>query len=738
MPQIRSKNIANYLDCGSISLFSAQIAETLGNVEAIAIQNMDGTIAWSNDSSTDASTLTINPFKREKVPGPGFCDRLANNNLAYVFYLHTSSEDEPIATLIVQIDASNPASFEHVHASIEPVISCIERQIDINAELSAVRRMTDEGKKGVELLLQMDELDKSAGPHDILRNVLDLSAAHFSADLAAVVLPNLGIQEVFPEQLVMDKSTSKAVMTTLGSLFSSVKLHRRVLMSDANLKTKVITGLHEEQPKVLCSPIVNSKDDVIGVFVLMGPKDFTKSHIRLSRAICAKINSLTRTADQLADDHFTRHGFLQHVAGVIKRHPDRSHAMLYIDIDKLHVVNDMHGHMAGDRVIQLASRIIDEVAGGKDAVSHLSGDNFGLFLRDADGDKALQKAELILETLSKETADFDGKALSITASIGIALIPEVVQDAAAAVNTAEVASRSAKSRGGNRAVTFRDLDASVVQRRSDLDQVNYLQNALIHNRFELYAQRIQALDLEENRYRYEILVRMLDADDTLTPPDKFLPAAERYQMMSALDRWVIRNTLDALGNSDNMLEINLASFSINISAQSLADDDFLDFLESQIAQCGVSPDSLCFEITETAVVRNLERAQRCIRRLRKLGCRLALDDFGTGYCSFAYLKDLPVQYIKLDGVFVRDLLENPLSDAIVSSVANVAKVMKCATIAEHVENDLVIQRLRQLEIDFVQGFAIGRPRPLADAIREMGDAVLPDLSEVLASQEVNP
>jgi len=203
-----------------------------------------------------------------------------------------------------------------------------------------------------------------------------------------------------------------------------------------------------------------------------------------------------------------------------------------------------------------------------------------------------------------------------------------------------------------------------------------------------------------------------------------MSAAERYQMMSALDRWVINKTLDELSNSDNMLEINLASFSINVSAQSLTDDDFVDHVEQRIVESGISPEALCFEITETALVRNLERAQRFIRKLTKLGCRLALDDFGTGHCSFAYLMDLPVQYIKIDGVFIRDILENPLSDAIVSSVINIAKVIHAFTVAEHVENDRVLQRLQQYDIDYVQGFAIGRPRPLAEVLAEMEPAVL--------------
>ena len=262
-----------------------------------------------------------------------------------------------------------------------------------------------------------------------------------------------------------------------------------------------------------------------------------------------------------------------------------------------------------------------------------------------------------------------------------------------------------------------------MQRRSDLDQVGRLQSALLDDRFVLFAQPIKPLQTGETAPRYEILVRMLDDDGQILPPGKFLSAAERYQMMGAIDRWVVRRTLDQLSAADNPLEIGLGSFSINVSAQSLMDKDFLSFLETQIAESGIPPDALCFEITETSIVRSLEMAQRFIARLRHLGCRVALDDFGTGYCSFAYLKDLHVHYVKVDGVFIRDILDNPLSEAIVVSLVRIADVMSAAVVAEYVETDLVIQRLRQHGVSFAQGFGIGKPQPLEDVLSGIGTPV---------------
>ncbi|MGI9270724.1 MAG: sensor domain-containing phosphodiesterase [Woeseiaceae bacterium] len=718
------KNFAAYLDSGSMRLFAEQIADALGNVIALGLHDLNGKLVWSGPDSNSKTLWTVNPFLRQDVPAGGFVERLSNKNFVYVFYLHYGEEKEQCGTLSVQIDSSNPVSVEYAQKEIEPVLACIERQISINAELSAVRRMTDEGQKGMELLMQLDELDAATGPQKILRHILRLSGAHFGAELTAILLPGLGIQEIWPGSVWKDANISKAVMSTLGSLSGQAQIHRQVLLSGVNIKTRVAAGFHSNDPQILCSPIINSIGDVIGVFVLMAPHEYSKEQVRLSRAICAKINTVLRTADHMRNEHYSRHHFLQHVTNIVERSSNQSHAVLYIDIDKLHIVNDNFGHVAGDQVIQFASDQIDDVSGTDDVIAHLFGDAFGLFLRDCDEEKAREKAELILESIARKDIEYDGRIINVSASVGIAMIPEVVADASAALNTAEVAARSAKSRGGGRTVVFRDLDASVAQRRSDLGQVSHLQSALIENRFVLYAQPIKPLHDEENMHRYEILVRMVGENGDTLPPGAFMSAAERYQMMSALDRWVIRTALDQLANADNMLEISLGSFSINISGQSLADEDFPVFLENQIIESGVSPDSLCFEITETSIVRNLHRAQRCIRRLRKMGCRLALDDFGTGYCSFAYLKDLPVQYLKIDGVFVRDMLENPLSEAIITSTVNIAKVMNAATIAEHVENDLLAQRLRQFGIDFVQGFAIGKPAPFQSVLDQIGPPVL--------------
>lgn len=699
-----------YIDPGSMSVFAAQILDVVDDGRGVAVHDSTGQLVWAHEEMQDARWLADaipadqSPDGRTLVAGSG-------NQFAWVFNLAHASAEDRIGTLSIVTDSAQPESIELLQQAIMPIVRCVERQIDINAELSSVRRITEEARRGLSLLGELDEIDETTDPSATIRLLLERTARHFHAKFSAVLLPERNVHAVYPEPADTGEARDRQLMSMLGSLLATAKTHRKVTRS------------RKGRSNVLTIPIFDVKDEVIGIYVVAREQDFSKELIRLCRAIGAKTGALGSTPERTGTGPISRNEFIRYVSEVIRRESNSPHAVLMIDIDKLHIVNDSFGHMAGDAVIKRVHRVLNDISKHGDTAASLGGDIFGMFLRGADVDEATRRAQFILTSVADETLEFHGRTTSVTASIGVALIPDVVTDAEAALSTAEVASRSAKSRGGNQHVVFQDLDASVMQRRSDLDQVGRLQNALLSDRFVLFAQPIKPLQSGETAPRYEILVRMLDEDGSVLPPGRFLSAAERYQMMGAIDRWVVRRTLDQLSAADNPLEIGLGSFSINISAQSLMDPDFLPFLETQIAESGVPPDALCLEITETSVVRSLEMAQRFIARLRHLGCRVALDDFGTGYCSFAYLKDLHVHYVKVDGVFVRDLLDNPLSEAIVVSLVRIAEVMTAAVVAEYVETDLVIQRLRQHGVHFAQGFGIGKPQPLADVLSGIGSPV---------------
>ena len=274
-----------------------------------------------------------------------------------------------MGTVSIQVNASHPMSLEFAHAEIEQIIECIERQLEINSELSSIKRMSSEGRRGLQMLVKLDELDGKEDSGDYIPKLLELSAAHFDVEMAAVLLPEMGIKDTWPASLLTDDGTSKTVMATLGSLVTQAKMHRKVLLSDANITIQVAAGLGSRSPKVLCCPIMNSKDEVIGIFVLMGPRRFTRDHVRLARAISVKIYSFSKTARQSPKEKYTRHTLLHYVDKSLVFDPGQSHALLHIDIDKLHIVNDNYGHVAGDVVIDHVGDVIAGFAKKDDAVA---------------------------------------------------------------------------------------------------------------------------------------------------------------------------------------------------------------------------------------------------------------------------------------------------------------------------------------------------------------------------------
>jgi EAL domain-containing protein (putative c-di-GMP-specific phosphodiesterase class I) len=249
--------------------------------------------------------------------------------------------------------------------------------------------------------------------------------------------------------------------------------------------------------------------------------------------------------------------------------------------------------------------------------------------------------------------------------------------------------------------------------------VGQIRDAISGDKFILHAQPILPLRGNFGRPRFELLLRMVGDRNEIIPPGKFLPAADRYQLMPSIDRWVVRRSCELLGAHSAAVGEEIARFAVNLSGQSLQDDTFLDFVVEQIKACGVAPGVLCFELTETATVGNLAKAQLFIRKLQDLGCQFALDDFGTGVSSLAYLKDLSVNYLKIDGSFVRDVLDNPRSESMIKAISQLAKVMCMETIAEYVESDALRARVADLGVDYGQGFAMGKVQRLEDLLQEL-------------------
>lgn len=388
-------------------------------------------------------------------------------------------------------------------------------------------------------------------------------------------------------------------------------------------------------------------------------------------------------------------------------------ALMYVDLDQLKIVNDSGGHAAGDQLIRQLGALLKQNLRAGDLLARLGGDEFGVILNDCGAEQAATVAEALRKLIFETRFAWEGKSYATGLSIGLVTQVEQFGCLSEIMKVADAACFMAKEKGRNRVHCYRTDDHDLSLRHREIEWVARIGEALDCNRFCLYAQRIVPASADASRNQHiELLLRMVDADGGLIAPMSFIPAAERYNLMPKIDRWVVGAAFALLAESfARGADAARVICAINLSGASLADEDFLDFILQRQAQHRIALSSICFEITETAAIANLPKAAEFIASLRALGCRFSLDDFGAGMASFGYLKHLPVDYLKIDGSFVKDMLDDPIDHAMVEAINQIGHVMGKKTIAEFVENDAVFARLKSIGVDYAQGFGVGKPEP---------------------------
>jgi len=689
------------IDEQAVSAFVSEIADSVENSALAIISNRDGDAVWCNNYQSGAPDPdNCKPpngvFAAEPAKRP-----LGQGNVAYDFPLQCTNVENYTFTLIVY--TLDPPSLTSVEYQARKMLGCISRQIDVDVTLSTTRidtsRIVENSKVDTQNFSTLDTATSS------MQKIVDLCFAEKNLECVATIISDANTRTIACKNSFNRQSIDRLVALLQGP----IEQKRRVISARITLTTG-------DQGHVVCAPILSKKQTVDGMAFLV-TTNLDPSHSKLIRVVANKV-AKKRHAEPSTTKLLNRVELTSNIASTLETQPTLPHSLIYFDADKMHTINDAFGYSGGDRALARFRNILIDSAGANDSIAHLGSDRFAMFLPGASGDTAFAKATQVLQFLNQEAIDDDAKSINLSASAGVVDASAVSKGAEDMLILAEVASRGAQERGGNQSALFQDIDSSIIQRRTDVDKVGFLQMALLENRFVLHAQRIEVINGESGQ-KFELLARLKGDGETDTSPAQFLSAAERYQLMAALDRWVINSALTNIAGARNTLEVSLATFCINVSAQSLQDDAFVDFIEARIAESGVPPDSLCFELTETSLVRYIDRAQRFVHRLQRLGCLVALDDFGTGYSSFAYLKNLPVNFLKIDGSFVRDILENDLSKTIVNAVVKIAEVIGAQTVAEHVENPMVQAWLKKAGVHFVQGFVVHRPEPLADVLDGM-------------------
>lgn len=391
---------------------------------------------------------------------------------------------------------------------------------------------------------------------------------------------------------------------------------------------------------------------------------------------------------------------------------DKVHAVLYVDLDQFKVVNDSCGHVAGDELLKQLAVLLEGHIRDSDTLARLGGDEFGVLLDGCSVERAETIAHELLEIIRNFHFVWERRGFRVGASIGVVGIDRSSGSLGRVLSAADAACYVAKDKGRNRVWVHEPQDIEIAQRRGEMEQISRITEAFENNRFVLYKQAICPLVEEApgQGTHYELLIRMLDADGAVVPPMTFLPAAERYGIMPNIDRWVIRTAFRRLAQCPERYGADVR-IAINLSAQTLNDDYFLEFVVDQFASSGLDASRIGFEITETTAIANWVKATHFISTLKAMGCRFALDDFGSGMSSFSYLKNLAVDFIKIDGMFVKDIVDDPLDYVMVEAIHHVGQVMGIRTIAEFVENDVILEKLREVGVDYVQGYGIHEPEP---------------------------
>jgi diguanylate cyclase (GGDEF)-like protein/PAS domain S-box-containing protein len=435
---------------------------------------------------------------------------------------------------------------------------------------------------------------------------------------------------------------------------------------------------------------------------------------------------------QAAHDPLTglinRRAFETAVADALRSAKDdgHHHALLYMDLDRFKMVNDTCGHGAGDLLLQTLSRLLQRHMRESDVLARLGGDEMGVILSFCPLPRALALADELRQAVKDFRFVWSERVFEIGVSIGLVEISEHSKSMTDLLLAADQACYMAKEQGRNRVHVYRESDAMLARRQGELQWVSRLTEALEKNQFRLFSQPIVALNGADDGHgagHQEVLLRIASpsaaAADGLILPGAFIPAAERYDLMVPLDRWVITHVCRYIQAERRRAAANTKTrlyapmYSVNLSGTSLGDDGMLAHIRAEIAVHGIDPGQLCFEITETAVVANLPKAQEFIASLRALGCHFSLDDFGSGLSSFAYLRTLPVDYLKIDGLFIRGIAGNDINRALVKAINEVGHVMGIRTVAEYVEDTETLAAVRALGIDYAQGYAVGQLRQLS-------------------------
>jgi len=723
----------------NIGKAGALLHSLVPRAQCFCFYDNDRECVWSGDGAEDFEVDGLvgdlpGEVIAELGEGEGILRRtLASGRTAIVLPVYGEGKERlGVLVALFSKNAGKSSSFNpsSLRTILEPALELIGEGFCVARKLASSIKRTGRVEQELELVYEVDEKIHGAKTrHSSLAQLVGQSGRFLGINYSVLLIPSKRIRISATHSSWKGVNRKVLDRYLVEQLLPKLEGQRKPVV----FQIPAIEGSDEAAEhgyQALLSPLLDSRGNVEGILAQLGRVDnseFSKADRRFMTHIVRKVEYVIERSFDAMTGLMNRAGFEDqlHESWKELESGDLVHQLIYFDLDNLQLVNDRFSRDAGDEVIVRFSRLLEEDLPKSGVLSRLTGDEFCMLLTHADTEAALEYAHAV-RGKSNQLRYLDGdQSLQITVSVGIAEFSHSSGNDGSALTTARMACESAKEHGRDRIEVYDENNQSLVRRYDDMQLIAEIQRAIDGQGLELLAQPIVGLKGKDNTTMYEVLLRMNDADGERVPTKALFSAAERYNIMPQIDRWVVSMTMAKLSPVRENVDGRNVSFSINLSGQSLGDDEILEFIEEELEHSDVPASSINFEITESAAVSNLDKAQSFIDRLRELGCKISLDDFGAGLSSFAYLKNFNVDVLKIDGSFIRDITENRISESMVAAITEVAKVMELETVAEYVETEEARELLASMGVDYAQGHAVGKPIDI--------DELLGDLSDVTQS-----
>ncbi|MFQ5435284.1 MAG: EAL domain-containing protein, partial [Anaerolineae bacterium] len=636
-------------------------------------------------------------------------------------YAFSVAGSDDVVWLTLLVDGEGKHNHQHLIDTLNDLVLIIKQQIDLVYEINEMANELGERYEELNLIYTRDHGRRTPKQdRQLLRKMVAEFVNYLGVDMTILAVPDRSILYAAGEKYTSsDCQLSNELRSLTRSVYSVVcRENASVVINEPCKRSNSDLSIISEQ-RLLAAPVRAIDNSIKGMLVCVSSieqPEFTNSDRNLLAVMADKVSEILKAGQDPLTGLLNRSYFILHAEEILAAAVDHhaGHVMCTVNIDRIKIVNDTYGPAAGDYVMAKLGQLLGKITTDRNIVGRLGGDEFGILVCNSTIEKGEKLAQLVCRAAQQIQIHWQGREIETSVSVAVVDPEECGGRIVDALNAAELTLSKAKEKGRNRVEVYRAGRSDLSTQRQLMHCVEKIKLALKNDRFVLYCQRIEPLVGDD--VHYELLVRMLDEDNSVIAPATFLGAAERFWLMPEVDYWVLLHALETLEDSYKLAWDDSISWGINLSGQSLGEGQLLDFIGNWFGNSRVPARQVYFEITETAAIDHVDTAVQFINQVKKIGCRFALDDFGSGLSSFAYLKNFPVDYLKIDGAFVRNMVHDEIDRAMVESIAHIGRVMGLRTIAEFVENDSILQALKGVGVDYAQGYAIMKPLPLSDEL----------------------